>query len=84
MSGDPQPAEEGTGDLHSDPDCHAPAQHPTTWPGPQGGRVCVCVCVVAGTRTNRRPCLPGAALLVGKEGVPPCHIWSGREAELTW
>ena len=31
------------------------------------------------TRTNRRACLPGAALLAGKQGMPPCDwmVWKG-------
>lgn len=60
-------------------DCHALAQHQ---PRGRAPRVCACmyVCVWwGGTRTNRRPCLPGAALLVGKERMPPCDqmVWKG-------
>lgn len=80
MSRDPQPAEEGTGDLHCDIATVTLLLSTNHVAGPPGCvHVCMCVCGGGGTRTNRRPCLPGAALLVGKERMPPCDqmVWKG-------
>ena len=59
MSGDPQLAEEGTGDLHSDTDCHAPAQNQPCGQAPRAGAyVCVCVCVCDGGDQDQQKALP--------------------------
>lgn len=85
MSRDPQPAEEGTGDLHCDIATVTLLLSTNHVAGPPGCvHVCMCVCGGGGPGPTEGPAFLELPSSWERSGCHHVTRWSGREAELTW